>query len=141
MIIIDRNITALEGVFKAGQNVEGALSESACNDLIKRGWAHKSTAKNAADQDDAQNDKQTDDAQSNEGDNLDSQEPELENSEGEGDQSEEQTDEAEEPSDEAEEPSDEPEETEEVVIDSLKELDQALEQPTKTSGTSRKRGK
>lgn len=134
MIIIDRNITALEGVFKAGQNVEGALSESACNDLIKRGWAHKSTAKNAADQDDAQNDKQTDDAQSNEGDNTESQEQKLENSESEGDQSEEQTD-------EAEEPSDEPEETEEVVIDSLKELDQALEQPTKTSGTSRKRGK
>lgn len=137
MIIIDRNITALEGVFKAGQDVEGALSESACNDLIKRGWAHKSQAQTEADQDDAQNDKQTDDAQSNEGDNLDNldnQEQTLENSESEGDQSEEQTD-------EAEEPSDEPEETEEVVIDSLKELDQALEQPTKTSGTSRKRGK
>lgn len=134
MIIIDRNITALEGVFKAGQDVEGALSESACNDLIKRGWAHKSQAQKEADQDDAQNDEQANDAQSNEGDNLDNQEQTLENSESEGDQSEEQTD-------EAEEPSDEPEETEEVVIDSLKELDQALEQPTKTSGTSRKRGK
>lgn len=131
MIIIDRNITALEGVFKAGQDVEGALSESACNDLIKRGWAHKSQAQTEADQDDAQNDEQADDVQSNEGDNLDNQEQTLENSESEGDQSEEQTD-------EAEEPSDEPEETEEVVIDSLKELDQALEQPTKQSGNSRK---
>lgn len=130
MIIIDRNITALEGVFKAGQNVEGALSESACNDLIKRGWAHKSQAKNVADQDDAQ----TDDAQSNEGDNTESQQQQPENGESEGDQSEEE-------STKAEEPSDEPEETEEVVIDSLKELDQALEQPAKTSGTSRKRGK
>lgn len=130
MIIIDRNITALEGVFKAGQNVECALSESACNDLIKRGWAHKSQAKNVADQDDAQ----TDDAQSNEGDNTESQQQQPENGESEGDQSEEE-------STKAEEPSDEPEETEEVVIDSLKELDQALEQPAKTSGTSRKRGK
>jgi hypothetical protein len=134
MIIIDRNITSLEAAFKAGQNVEGALSESACNDLLKRGWAHKSQAKTEADQDDAQNDEQTDDAQSNEGDNTESQEPALENSESEGDQSEEETN-------ETEEPSDEPEETEEVVIDSLKELDQSLEQTTKPSGTSRKRGK
>lgn len=134
MIIIDRNITSLEGVFKAGQNVEGVLSENACNDLIKRGWAHKSQAKTEADQDDAQNDEQADNAQSNEGDNTESQEQALENSEIEGDQSEEQTD-------ETEEPSDEPEEAEEVVIDSLKELDQALEQPTKASGNSRKRGK
>lgn len=134
MIIIDRNITSLEGVFKAGQNVEGVLSENACNDLLNRGWAHKSQAKTEADQDDAQTDEQTDDAQSNEGDNTENQEQEPENGESEGDQSEEETN-------EAEEPSDEPEETEEVVIDSLKELDQALEQPAKTSGTSRKRGK
>lgn len=131
MIIIDRNITALEGVFKAGQNVEGALSESACNDLIKRGWAHKSQAKNAADQDDAQTDEQTDEAQSNEGDNTENQEQEPESGESEGDQSEEERN-------ETEEPSDEPEEAEEVVIDSLKELDQALEQPTETGGKSRK---
>lgn len=134
MIIIDRNITSLEGVFKAGQNVEGVLSENACNDLLKRGWAHKSQAKTEADQDDSQNDEQADNAQSNEVDNTESQEPELENSESEGDQSEEE-------SNEAEEAGDEPEETEEVVIDSLKELDQQLEQTTKTSGTSRKRGK
>lgn len=134
MIIIDRNITSLEGAFKAGQNVEGVLSENACNDLLNRGWAHKSQAKTEADQDDAQNDEQADNAQSNEGDNIESQEPELENSESEGDQSEEEAN-------ETEEPSDEPEETEEVVIDSLKELDQQLEQTAKTSGTSRKRGK
>ncbi len=128
MIIIDRNITSLDGVFKAGQNVEGVLSESACNDLIKRGWAHKSQAKTEADQDDAQNNEQADNAQSNEGDNTENQEPELENSESEGDQIEEET-------------GNEAEETEEVVIDSLKELDQSLEQTTKPSGTSRKRGK
>lgn len=124
MVIIDRNITSLDGVFKAGQNVEGVLSESACNDLIKRGWAHKSHAKNEADQDGLQADEQMSAAQA-EADRL---------KESEGDQSEEE-------SSEAEESSDEPEETEDVVIDSLKELDQALEQPTKTSGTSRKRGK
>lgn len=127
MVIIDRNITSLEGAFKAGQNVEGVLSESACNDLIKRGWAHKSHAKNVADQDDAQTDEQIAEAAA-----LSKAEAEESAALAEAVSEQEIAD------DEGEETDEESEEINDVVIDSLKELDQALEQPTETGGKSRK---
>lgn len=41
MIILDRNVTCEGQSLYAGQNVDGVLSKSATDDLLKCGWAHK----------------------------------------------------------------------------------------------------